>query len=557
MLGALSQLGAKIDYSDEKSGYALVTIARKKLLDTLDIAGIEYAYTRDDDRMYYQDPAAKIPQSERKAEPVSAIAIPSPRVAKTLAPGGPYFAAGEIGLTELWKEHPDADGRGVRVAVADEGLDLLHPELQQARDTEGKIVPKVADIATLTAPHEDASWVQFGSPIQTSNGTFESAGRTWILPEAPAPAEGTYRFGIYKQDLVLGPEYNAPSKKLSLSVGVLWDEQNGKVWVDTDGDGSFKNQRALGDYGQTHDIDWFGMKVGEDDNRIPFGVKLDAARQAAYIRIGLEHGGFVSGALSGNTWTGGLYDGAAPSAQVIDADISRETMLASIVEMFKRPDVSVLNRSGGIGRSGYTGTREGIEDFAQHVLERCIQVYDKPMATYSAAAGTIHVNDYAGPEMLRRNRQLEPPYTDTINSFVWDGLVNVVLAPSANLETDSRYKPQDLIFPDGLRYMWTDGKKNPPAPEGYVMGANNSPTIPVVSGLLADLISEARREHVRYDATRLNNAVFTGAPLGRYSDFAAGLWADQCGAIVGTACQDGEGGRSGEPGSDLFYGFTG
>jgi hypothetical protein len=119
MLGALSQLGAKIDYSDGKSGYALVTIARKKLLDTLDIAGIEYAYTRDD--MYYQDPAAKIPQSERKAEPVSAIAIPSPRVAKTLAPGGPYFAAGEIGLTELWKEHLDADGRGVRVAVADEG----------------------------------------------------------------------------------------------------------------------------------------------------------------------------------------------------------------------------------------------------------------------------------------------------------------------------------------------------------------------------------------------------------------------------------------------------
>jgi hypothetical protein len=323
----------------------------------------------------------------------------------------------------------------------------------------------------------------------------------------------TYRFGIYKNELILGPEYNAPSKKVALAVGVLWDEQAGKVWVDTNGDLSFADEKGLGDYGATHEVGWFGTKTGEDDNRIPFGVKIDTAKKAVYIRIGGEHGNLVSGALAGNTWTGGLYDGTAPSAQVVDANLSRKAMLAEIVDEFRRTDVDVINNSGGIGRAGYMGLRAGIEDFAQHVLERAIQVYGKPMATYSAAAGTIHVNDFAGREMLRRNRQLGPPYEDTINSFVWDGLVNVVLAPSANLETDSRYKPQDLIFPDGIRYMWTNGKRNPPAPAGYVIGANNSPTIPVVSGMLADLISEAKREHVRYDAIRLNNAVFLGARL--------------------------------------------
>jgi len=46
-----------------------------------------------------------------------------------------------------------------------------------------------------------------------------------------------------------------------------------------------------------------------------------------------------------------------------------------------------------------------------------------------------------------------------------------------------------------------------------MIGANNSPAIPVVSGLLADLISEAKREHIRYNTLRLNNAVFTGARL--------------------------------------------
>src|SRR5579862_8793133 len=91
MLDALSRQGAKIDYSDEKSGYALVRIARSKLLDTLDTAGIEYAFTRDDDRIYHQDLDATIPQRESKAEPIPLIAIPNPKIATALPKDGPYF----------------------------------------------------------------------------------------------------------------------------------------------------------------------------------------------------------------------------------------------------------------------------------------------------------------------------------------------------------------------------------------------------------------------------------------------------------------------------------
>ena len=511
MLQGLKRLGAEINFADKTSGYALVTVSREKLLETLDLPGIACAYTRDDDRMYYQDPAAKIPPTERKTAPVTAITIPYPRVATSLSTDGPYFAADEIGLTELRKQHPEADGRGVRVAVPDEGFDLLHPALQQAMDAAGQTVPKIADLGTLTGPEEDSGWVLFSAPIETKNRKFAAADRTWIVPE-----DGTYRFGIFKTDLVLGPEDNSKTKKLSLSVGVIWDEQGNRVWVDTDGDGSFTNERALGDYGTTHDVGWFGTKHAPDDNRVPFGVKIDAARGAVYIRIGGEHGAMVGGPLASNQLTGGLFDGVAPGAQLVDENLGRATFIASVVKMFARPDVDVINRSGGLGRGGYTGNREGIEDFAQRVVERVIAVYNKPIATYSAAVGTIHVNDYAGPEMLRRNRQVGPPYRDTLNSFVWflpNGLVNVVVAPSANLETDSRYKPQDITWPDGIRYMWDNGKRNPPAPNAYVIGANNSPTIPVVSGLLADLISEAKRERVRYNAARLNNAVFTGTHL--------------------------------------------
>jgi hypothetical protein len=510
LMNSLQRLGATVRYSDMRAGYALITISRDKLLETLDIGGLDYAYTRDDNRLYYRDPAAKVSLDQRKAQPVPQMSIPYPRVAATLLTDGPYFAADEIGLTELWKQHSKADGRGVRVAVPDEGFDLLHPALLQARAADGHIVPKVADFETLTLPEEDSGWVRFGDPIHTKKD-FAAVGQNWTAPE-----EGTFRFGIFNSDLMLGEEGNSWTRKLHFSVGILWDEHGGRVWVDTDGDGNFKNQRALRDYAVTHDIDWFGAKQGDDDNRVPFGVKIDAARNAIYIRIGGEHGALVGGALAGNTLTGGLFDGVAPSAELIDSNYDHATYLASIVAMFSRPDVDVINRSGGIGRVGYTGNREGIEDFAQHVLERMIAVYNKPIACFSAAAGTILVNDYAGPEMLRRNRQLGPPYKDTVNSFVWwlpDGLVNTVLAPSANLETDSRYMPQDITWEDGKRHSFTDDRFNPPAPNGYVIGANNSPTIPVVSGLFADLISEARREHLRYNATRLNNAIFTGTHL--------------------------------------------
>jgi hypothetical protein len=511
MLGELTAMGASIDYSDLKSGYALVTIPRGKLLETLDLGGIQFAYTRDDERMYYQDPVAKIPQDERKPEPVPQISIPYPHVAKTLPEGGPYFATHEIGLDELWKEHPEADGRGTRVAVPDEGFDLLHPALLQARDSEGNTVPKVADLGALTSSEEDSGWVDLGKPIVIQDGTFQAAGRTW-----KAPAGERFRFGIFTKELVLGPQGNSHSQKVQLSVGVLVDEEKRLAWVDTDGDGSFVNQRSLGDYGQSQDVDWFGTQRGDEDNRIPFGVKFYSARHAIYIRVGGDHGALVAGPLAGNRLTGGLFNGAAPGAQLIDESLGRSTLIAAMVQMAARPDVDVINRSGGIARAGFTGNREGIEDFAQHVLERLSLTYEKPIVCFCDATGAVFVDDYASAEMLRRNRQLAPPYRDTINGGLSgrsDGLVNTVLAPSANLETESRYEPLDVLWDDGKRHTYSDGSLNPPAPDGYVIGANNSPTIPVVSGIFADLISEARRKHIRYDADRLNNAIFTGTTL--------------------------------------------
>ncbi len=381
-----------------------------------------------------------------------------------------------------------------------------------AKDRNGRTVPKVADVISVTTPEEDAGWVQFGDPIQTTNGAFEAAGRTWT-----APSEGSFRFGVFSRELHLGtwdPNRNDPHvKKLTLSVGVLWDQQSNRVWVDTDGDSSFSNQQALGDYAETNDIDCFGHTEGEDDNRIPFAIKIDRERHAAYLSIAdSPHGAMVEGALAANNKTGGLFIGAAPGAQVIDArEPASSKRLSLMLTAFARADVDIINNSGRLG----VPEDDGREDFERHVVERAVRVYDKPIACYCGAANALHVLDYQSPEMLRRNRQLPPPYDNAINGGVWfteDGVVNTVLAPSTSLVTESRYIPDALLWEDG-RLHTNDTLVRSPAPAGYQIGANPSPTIPVVSGILADLISESKRMHVRFNAARLTQAVLTGAHL--------------------------------------------
>ena len=323
MSAAFGKLGAKVKYSDARVGHALVVLRKDRLLDSLDIPGIAYATVP---RIFKEENF--IPVTDRKIVPIPPFTIPTPRVARTLPPDGPYFPADEIGLTDLWTEHPDADGRGVRVAVADEGFDLLHPELLKGRDSRGELVAKVSDLDMVTTPETDDAWVVFGAPMKSKDGWIDAAGRKWKVP-----SEGEYRFGIYDHKITLGFEDDPkehPIPKVELSAGVLWSEEKSLVWVDTNGDVDFSNDSALADYALSHEVGWFGAKEGEDDNRIPFGVKIDAGRKAVYISIGGEHGAYIAGPLAGNKLTGGLFDGTAPSAQLVDVRFGEEQLRSNL-----------------------------------------------------------------------------------------------------------------------------------------------------------------------------------------------------------------------------------
>ncbi len=533
VLASLPRLHARVRFSDARVGYVLVSVPKASVLGLLDIPGLAGAFATSADSRHsfpYPDPWY-VPASQRMPAPVPAIAIPIPRVATTLADSGPYFAAAEAGLSALWRHHPSADGRGVTVAVIDGGIDLLHPALERVQDSTGRLVPKVVDVLAFSDPAQDANWVQFGDPIRTVNGTFRAVGHTWTVPY-----DGTFRFGMFTERLHLGPwrwtREEAPHvSTVSLSVGVLWDEERHRVWVDTDGDGNFRNQRALDDYGETQDVDWFGVNVDGDDNRIPFGVKIDRRARAVYLTLTDDpHGVLVAGPLSANRLTGGLFDGAAPNARLIDVrHHPLEMLIPAILTSFARPDVAVVNQSGLVSCGDF-------EEFYRRVIERAVEVYGKPLVSACQAAHTLQVADYQSPQMLQRNRQLPPPYDEAVNGGTWwptrDGLVNLVLGPSTSLMTDSRYMPDFALWPDRRLHLTSDILE-PPAPAGYGIGSNASPTMPVVAGVLADLIGEATREDIRYNATRLATAVLTSArPVARFATAqqgfgvvdAAGAW---------------------------------
>src|SRR5260370_22733592 len=132
--------------------------------------------------------------------------------------------------------------------------------------------------------------------------------------------------------------------------------------------------------------------------------------------------------------------------------------------------------------------RSGPQDFYRHIQERGAAVYDRPIVCQCAAAGALNINDYQSPEMLRRNRQLPPPYAGTmyVASQILDGMfVTEVLTPSASLTVQSRFMPYDTLGEDGQRHTWRYGRAEPapPAPAGYTIASNPSPTIPVSAGI--------------------------------------------------------------------------
>jgi len=489
----IRKLGATVKFIDRRLGYIDSLIPTDRLLDALAVGGMDAV------AVWYAPSVTKDP---KPLGPVTAFKLPIPQVATELHPEGPYFPTEESGLAALRRLYPKADGRGTRIAIVDSGIDLLHPALEQAVDATGNPVPKIVDLGNLSAPDIDDSWVNFGEMMHPANQRISFAGRTWIVP-----SDDPYQLGIFAKKLSLGDPYQPGGPvEVDIRVGVLWDSAKGLVWVDTDGDGDFTNNRPLADYAKKQDIEWFGTRTADEDNRIPFGVKIDGERNAVYLQISRGgHATFIASTAAANRLTGGLFDGAAPMAQLVDF-VAEGGLMSAIVLAAQRPDVDVVNWSGVIALPTIPEARP--------FVERVLKVYKKPLVCLCSAMGTISVEDYQSVEMLRRNTGAPQPLVESMTAGIqsFDGTINEIVAPSAALTAQSRSYPHTYKGADGRRYFSPNYAESP-APDGYEIGSNASPTISYVSGVIASVVSLAKQRNIRYDATRIADAVFLSSKL--------------------------------------------
>ena len=221
--------------------------------------------------------------------------------AKELTAQNPYVPTQDIGAPQFVKAHPTFDGRGVTIAIAEGWGDLSHPTLQGARALDGCRVDKVVGILDVEdfehdgyaelqwttsqpwdrAPEMDAilrgqddGTVKFRATVDVTDTAFEADGQTYI-----APHPGKYRFGKFQRFWTFHP-WITHSPRPKSEVGVLWEPPSGTVWVDTNADFSFRDEKPIHDFNQTHELGYFPPIRA---HAMSFAVTVDPARQTVHI----------------------------------------------------------------------------------------------------------------------------------------------------------------------------------------------------------------------------------------------------------------------------------
>jgi hypothetical protein len=102
-----------------------------------------------------------------------------------------YDPLTDMGATEWRRANPTFDGRGTGIAIIDQSLDALLPELQVATTLDGRPIRKIAGYLTAVDidDENDGQWLRMTDSVVTApSGSF-----TYKDSAYTAPAPGRYR----------------------------------------------------------------------------------------------------------------------------------------------------------------------------------------------------------------------------------------------------------------------------------------------------------------------------------------------------------------------------
>jgi hypothetical protein len=531
-----ARLGGDVRYREDDIGYVRVRIAPGR---AMELAGFELveAAAMDYDDSYpmrlgrdHQTAAAGNAAGSAPGEPAAGPEAEWPPRLGDYPLQHPYSPVADLAAADFLAAHPTWDGRGVTIALLDGNLDLLLPEFQTAYALDGAPVPKVADFLNVTDPRDDADlnpqWVDMKAKVTSSGGGVTFEGKAFTVPR-----DGAYRIGLFSERR-FNMESNASYIDQDIDrdgnpkgddglFGVLWDEASNDVWIDTDRDLSYADEKAMTDYIVRQDVGIFGTDDSATPEReeIGFAVQTDRVNKFVSINVGIyQHATGIMGSVVGNREPNGRVQGVAPGARVVSMFYgvsNAHGMIEGLIAAFKHPlvDLIVCEQSVAIASLPYLladGTHP-VSVVAQRLIERYGKLLFVPgdnapafgfVAEDGLAPGAVSVGGYQSKESYRLNWGFVPENDDNLH---WGALSHGpsgagalkpdLIAPSGQMSTDPGYRKGELR--KGLFQL----------PPGYSVDGGTSTATPMAAGATALVVSAAKQSGVPYDAGRLKAAI--------------------------------------------------
>jgi hypothetical protein len=494
----LEAAGASVEYRADNLGYAqaevpldkIPSLARSKVFADLDL---DREYSLGEPR----------PQGIDNPDPQPAPDAKTPGV-------NAYMPTGDTGAAQFVEQNPKFDGRGVTVGIIDSGVDLGHPSLATTSTGERKIT----------------DWVTATNPA-FEDGVNSDDDPTWIDMTSPAPGQpAQFRYGLFNErDPRLGGEVGNdvnrdgnPAGSIG-TFGVLWDTATNTVWVDTNQNKSFADEKAMTDYQVRADQDEFGTDDPATPVResMPFVVQTNPANNA--VNIGIvsgEHGSHVAGIVAANKLFGGEMDGAAPGAKLVSVRVclfvdgcTTHAMQKGMIYAAEH-GVDVINMSVGGLDLVNDGESETEDLYNRLIEEHGVQIFisagnDGPgtntVSGPSLASKVLSVGSYITKASWQRNYGSDANQEENLHPFSGRGPTEA-----------GGFKP-DIVAPGSAISTiptWQEG--GPVAgtyalPPGYGMLQGTSMASPQAAGAAALLVSAAKQKNVSHQPDQLRTAM--------------------------------------------------
>jgi hypothetical protein len=305
---------------------------------------------------------------------------------------------------------------------------------------------------------------------------------------------------------------------------VLWDEKMNTVWVDTNQDHDFADEKAMTDYRLRYDIGIFGKDNPKTEIRetVGFTVQTDLLHKLIFIIPGYgEHGTGVTGGAVGKGFFRGRLNGIAPETQVISIPYMGQqqsrvhALMESMIIAVKDPRVDIV--------SAQTGAHRALNDGGSVysiICDRLVDKYNK-LIFKSAGNGSDQLN--ALDESATAGKVMAVgSYINRETSLVNYGVTtakedNIDIGSSRGPRKDGGFKPNilaptmSLSTKPGFLPGGENGSGTYTLPVGYQVYGGTSTAAPMAAAAAALLISAARQSGVRYDAERLRWAIMSSA----------------------------------------------